>query len=462
MQTAWMKTRQTKYGVYVTFYILVILAVLGAANWLANRHNKTFDSTSNKKFSLSDQTVKIVRELKNDVTITDFDETDKFPTDRDLLDRYGALSTKMHVAYVDPYKKPQLAKAAGLTKLPTMIVESGPKRDEAKSLTEEELTSALIRVIKSGVRNVCFVTGSGEKSPEETDEREGYSAAAKDLEKSNYKTRTTSLQGAAPAPGATTPSTTKPEVPSDCTVLVVAGPKFAYQQPAVDAIQTYLNNGGHVLLMIDPPLKIGKGETQDSEPLNKMVDSWGVTLDKDLVLDLSGIGQIFGVGPEVPLALAYESHPIVRDFKRIATGFPLARSLQVKAPAEKLFSTSENSFATMNLSSPEVRRDPKTDKPGPLTLGAAGTVKQGRFVVVGSSSWASNGYLGFRGNRDLFLNMVNWLSSDEDLISIRPKDPEDRRLSLSQRQMSTIFLSSVVGLPLIVIAAGLMMWWKRR
>src|SRR5438045_1839059 len=137
MQTAWMKTRQTKYSFYVTFYILVILAILGAANWLANRHNKSFDATSNKKFSLSDQTVKIVKGLTRDVTITDYDHADKFTTSRDLLDRYGALSTKLHVAYVDPDKKPQLATAAGITKYGTMIVESGPKREEAKSLTEE-------------------------------------------------------------------------------------------------------------------------------------------------------------------------------------------------------------------------------------------------------------------------------------------------------------------------------------
>src|SRR5215471_7718033 len=199
MQTAWMKTRQTKYTLYVTLYLIVILAVLGAANWLANQHNKSIDSTSNKQFSLSDQTVKVVKELKQDVTISDYDRTEKFTTARDLLDRYSALSTKLHVAYIDPDKKPKLATAAGVTKYGTMIVDSGLKREEAKSLTEEELTSAIIRSIKSGVRTACFVTGSGEKSPEDTDERDGYSNVKESLEKSNYKTKTTSLQGAAPA-----------------------------------------------------------------------------------------------------------------------------------------------------------------------------------------------------------------------------------------------------------------------
>ena len=106
MQSDWIKTRQTKYTAYVTVYLLVIVAVLGAANWLANRHNKSIDSTSSKKFSLSDQTIKIVKELKQDVTITDYDKTSAFTTARDLLDRYDNLSSKLHIVYLDPDKKP--------------------------------------------------------------------------------------------------------------------------------------------------------------------------------------------------------------------------------------------------------------------------------------------------------------------------------------------------------------------
>jgi ABC-type uncharacterized transport system involved in gliding motility auxiliary subunit len=476
MQSDWIKTRQTKYTLYVTLYLLVIIAVLGAANWLANRHNKSIDSTSNKKFSLSDQTIKVVKNLTKDVTITDYDKTSAFTTSRDLLDRYANLSTKLHVVYVDPDKKPQLAKAAGIRSYGQITVDSGMKKEEAKSLTEEEVTGALIRSLKSGERNVCFVKGGGEHGLEDSG-RSGYSNAKEALEKANYKTKTIMLLGGAAQPatpgetkinplGASAPGGPKPEVPSDCTILVVAGPKYEYLQPSVDAIQTYVGNGGRALIMLDPPLRIGREETQDSPALLKTLDSWGVTMNKDLAIDASGVGQIFGLSEVVPLVTSYESHAIVRELKETATAFPLARTLDAKSPAEKLFSTSDNSFATSNLSSAEIRIDPKKDKKGPLTLAAAGTVKatakEGRFVAVGSSNWVSNNILRFNGNRDLFLNMMNWLSSDEDLISIRPKEPEDRRLTLSRRQMSTIFSSSVVGLPLIVIAAGLMVWWKRR
>jgi len=472
MQSDWIKTRQTRYTLYATVYVLVILAVLGAANWLANRHNKSIDSTSNKKFSLSDQTVKVVKGLTRDVTITDYDKTSAFTTARDTLDRYSNLSSKLHVVYVDPDKKPQQAKAAGIRSYGQIFVDSGSKKEEAKSLTEEEITGALIRALKSGERNVCFITGSGEHSLDDTG-RSGYSNAKEALEKSNYKTKTINLGGAAPAAGAikadarieAAPTGPKPEVPADCTILVVAGAKYEYRQPVVDAIQSYVTNGGRALVMLDPPLKLGRDETQDSPALQKLLDSWGVTVNKDLAIDASGVGQIFGLSEVVPLVTSYESHPIVRELKETATAFPLARTLDVKSPAEKLFSTSDNSFATTNLSSAEIRVDPNKDKKGPLTLGAASTVKgakEGRIVVIGSSNWVANNILRFNGNRDLFLNAMNWLSSDEDLISIRPKEPEDRRLSLSRRQMSTIFTSSVIGLPLIVIAAGLMVWWKRR
>jgi len=458
MKFGWLKARQTKYTAYVTAYILVVLAILTAANWLANRHNKTWDSTANKRFSLSDQTIKVVRGLKKDAKIIYFDKTSEFTRARDLLDRYDNLAPRLVVEYIDPDKKPQAAKAQGVRSYGTIFVEANNKREEAKSLTEEEITGALIRALKEGTRTVCAVSGSDEHSLDDT-ERGGYSNLKDLLERNNYKTRTISLLE-------------KPEVPSDCTVLLVGGPRFDYVQPAVDAIKTYMENGGRALFLLDPPLKLGRSEISDNAALTKLLESWGVTLNKDLVLDTSGIGRIFGLGPEVPLVISYESHPIVREMKEIATAFPIARSVEVKSTEktspEKLFSTSSNSFATSNLSSPSIEINPARDKKGPLALAAAGTYNtgkegsQGRFVVVGSAGWVSNNILRFNGNRDLFLNMMNWLSSDEDLISIRPKEPEDRRLTMTARQMKLVFYTSVVLLPLMALIAGVGVWWRRR
>src|SRR5580658_2424633 len=168
MKADWIKARQTKYSAYITVYILVILAVLGVANFLANRYDKSYDATANKQFSLSDQTVKAVKNLQKDVAVTYFGETTNFPQARDLLGRYASLSPKLKVDYVDPVKKPQLARAAGVRQEGTIVVNTGARQEDAKALTEEDVTGALIRSLKGGERTACFITGSGEQGLDDT------------------------------------------------------------------------------------------------------------------------------------------------------------------------------------------------------------------------------------------------------------------------------------------------------
>lgn len=476
MRADWIKTRQTKYSAYITVYILVILAVLGAANFLANRYNKSYDSTANKQFSLSDQTVKAVKGLKQGVTIYYFGETSQFPQARDVLGRYAGLSPKLKVDYIDPVRKPQDARAAGFRRDVTMLVDSGARKEEAKSLTEEDITGALIRSLKGGERTTCFLAGSGEHGLDEP-AGNGFGTLKQALERNNYKTRAVNLAQPAPATPGAVPvigqvQQAKVEIPKDCTVLVAGGPRMDYSAAEVSAIKAYVEGGGRALFMLDTPLKIGPQEGAANPELAKLLSEWGVTLNNDLALDTTGVGGIFGLGPEVSMVTNYESQPIVRDFKdNILTAFPLSRTLKTsntaKVTLDKLISTSDNSFATSSVSSPI---DPKKGTKGPLLLAAAGTYNTGnpsnpgRFVVFGSSMWAGNSFLGSRqvANRDLALNTFNWLTSDEELISIRPKEMEDRRLTITGNRMNLVFLWSVVLLPLAAVGSGIMVWWRRR
>ncbi len=475
MAANFLKSRQARYGAYAGAYILVIIAVLAAVNFLANRYSKSYDSTSNKQFSLSDQTIKVVHGLKNDVKITYFDDQTRFPQARDLLDRYAALSPKLHVDYLDPVKKPQQAKADGYRRDLNVLVSSNGRQEEAKSLTEEEVTGALIRSQKSGERNVCFVNAAGEKSIDE-EGAGGFSLMKQLLERDNYKTKTVNLRPAAPEAGkplaiGQTPAAGAVEVPKDCLALVVGGPQLDYPQPEVDALKNYVEGGGHALFMLDTPMKLGK-ETPAGEnaALLKVLADWGVTANKDLVLDLSGLGNMFGAGPEIPIILQYESSPITRPLARVPTAFPLTRSLDVKSPskgtADKLVATTEDSIAVDKVG-PGGQIDPKQGKKGPFTIAASGTTggtPAGRWVVTGTSGWADNRAMGSRslGNRDLFMNTINWLTADEDLISIRPKAPEDRPLTMTTQKLTTVFWLSVVIFPLGIVGLGLATWWKRR
>jgi len=453
-----LKARQTKYAAYAAVYILVVLTAVVIANFLADRYNKSYDATANKRYSLSDQTAKIVKNLKQPATIIYFDQGTRFQHAKDLLTEYSNLSPKIQVKYVDPDKNPQEAREAGIKNYGTALVEVGDRKEEAKSMTEEGITGAIIRDLKNTIRTVCFVGGSGEHQIDDSD-RNGYSRFKDLLGKDNYQAKSIDLLQRA-------------EVPNDCTVLVVAGPTRDYQQPEVDAIKKYVEDGGRALLMLDPPLKIGRSDIADNDALTDLLQSWGVTLDKNLILDLNPIGQLAGLGPQVALVTHYESQPIVSGPKGSATGFPLSRSMEVKngdkTSVQKLFDSSDTSLATNNLNSPRVDpNDPKNRK-GPMTIAAAGTYNtgkqdsQGRFVVVGSSSWAENSFINFNGNGDLALNTVDWLSSDEDLISIRPKEREDRRVTMTRAQLNLVRSTSQFILPLIVIVAGVSVWWKRR
>jgi ABC-type uncharacterized transport system involved in gliding motility auxiliary subunit len=452
-----LSARQARYGATASLYTIIVIAALVMVNWLANRYNKTIDTTSNKQYTLSQQTQRVVKGLKQDATIVYFDKPDGFNQAKPMLERYANLSPKVHIRYVDLRKEPTLARAYGVRYPGTAYVEIGPRREEAKAITEEGLTGAFLKDLK-GVRKVCFVSGSQEHPLEATDSN-GLSQYKKLLERDNYQTQAITLLD-------------KTAVPSDCNVLVVAGPQTDYTANEVTAIKNYVENGGRAFILLDPPLDFGKEHTAENTALVKLLESWGVTPENDLVLERNPVSQIVGTGPEIPLVTNYESHPIVNDLKNSFTGFPISRSLQVKntdkVTNQKLFSTSDAAIATTKLTTNAVSLNDPSNKKGPFVLGVAGTYntgkanEQGRFVVIGSSSFLDNGMLGFQSNRDLALNAVNWLSSDEDLISIRPKEPEDRRLNVNQRQMNTFFYFDIIAIPLLIILGGVMVFVKRR
>jgi ABC-type uncharacterized transport system involved in gliding motility auxiliary subunit len=446
-----MQARQTRYSIYLATYMVVILAVIGAVNWLAKTYNKSVDTTTNKRYTLSDQTKKVVSGLKKPINVYFFDKSDAYDRARDTFDRYANLSSNFRVNYVDPDKKPDVARLEGMQAFGDIVLDSGEKKEKAKSLTEEELTGALIRVLKSGTRTACFVGGEGEKTLDDNG-REGYSLFKDILEKSNYKAQAISL-------------IEKPEVPNTCNIVVVGGPRRDMLQPGIDALKKFVEGGGRLLLMFDPILNLPDQKLGDTPQLAALAGGWGITVNGDIILDLGAASRLFGATS--PVVGSYESHAITRVMSDNATVFPLSRSLAVKSPAEKLFSTTADSYGLTNPKMPLRQEDVEKGAKGPFALGAAATIgsgdKAGRVVVVGSSNWASNFILNAPiANRDLALNIMNWLSSDEDLISIRPKEPEDRRLTITGSGLRILMLTSLIAMPLLVIGAGVSVWLKRR
>ena len=290
-----------------------------------------------------------------------------------------------------------------------------------------------------------------------------------------------------------------PEVPADASVLIIAGPTADYLQPEVDAIRKYLRKGGKALFLLDPPV----GSTAHPTPtLETLLKEWGITLNHDVVLDVSGIGQMLGTDASVPVAASYPPHPITKDFS-LLTAFPLAQSVKGEAGTDlgpsanvqDLIKTSERSWSKTDLkaltSGGKVTIDEKAgDKKGPLTIGltismdapdapapAAATTAaakpgekpgeappktQTRIAVLGDSDFASNAAVGIQGNSDLFVNITNWLTQQEDLISIHPRAEDDRRITLNADQQRRLAWLSLLLIPGLILGSGVYTWWQRR
>ncbi len=462
--------RQIKYGSNTFVIVLVVLGILSALNYLVARNPKRWDLTKNQRYSLSDQTRKVVSGLKQDVKITYFQRGRDMARGQDRLKEYQALSDKLKVEYVDPVVSPAKAQLADVRgPWPILIVERGDKKERISSDSEQDLTNALIKITREGKKTVCLATGEGERSAEDTGDR-GFSGAKGALTKSQYDVKDVLLLR-------------EKKVPSECTVVLVAGPEKDLLPEAVEAVRSFVKDGGKALLMVEPELK-------DAYPnLDGLASEWNVELGKDVVVDVSGMGQLFGAGELTPIAAEYPYHEITRNFK-LMTLFHMARSAQAGketkegVAAQDLVQTSAQSWAETDLKlGGTLEFDEKKDRKGPITLGTVVTFRkpsptpspspspggeeppkppEGRVAVFGDTDWASNSLLGFQGNQDFFLNVVAWLSEDADMISIRPREPEDQRLFLTRVQQQNVAIVALGLIPGLFVVLGAITWWRRR
>ena len=465
--------RQTRYGTLMGVSILVVLGILVAINYIGTRQNKRWDLTANKQFSLSDQSRNVVAKLDSPMQVQVFVQEPQFQRYQEKIKEYEYASKKISTEYIDPEKKPSAAKQNNVDRMPTIIFNYKGRSERVNADGEQDLTNAIIKVVSGQQRKVYFTQGHGEKDTTSS-ERDGYNIIATALGHENYTVDKLAIaqQGS---------------VPDDAAIVVVAGPRNDFFAPEVDALKKYLDKQGKLLLQLDPPDKV------DSPPLTNLValaHDWGIQVGNNIVVDVSGMGRMIGTDASVPVvAPPYPSHPITQRFSFL-TAFPLAREASPVSGgvnghvAQAFIETGPRSWAETDLkslmTSGAVSLDEaKGDKKGPIALGSAVSASaapatppkpgdadapkpETRLAVIGDSDFAANGTLGVPGNRDLFMNTIGWLSQQDNLISIRPKEADDRRITLTATQESNIFWLSLLIVPGFVFGAGVMTWWKRR
>jgi ABC-type uncharacterized transport system involved in gliding motility auxiliary subunit len=464
LKGAWGR-RTTRYGLNALVMVVLILGVIALVEAVSYRHNWRVDLTENRRHSLSEQTIKVLKELGSPVKATAFFRPDQ-PGKRaaeDLFKQYAARSDgKFSWEVVDADRDPLRAKRYGVETYGTVVLEATVKDSQVKEekildAEEEKLTNALIRVTREGKRTVYFLKGHGEKDLASA-ERTGLSQIKADVEKLNYEAKDLLLAR-------------EPKIPEDAAIVVVAGPQKDLLANETEALQGYIARAGKVFFMLDPFQAGG---------LAALLERYGLGLGNDVIIDINPQGRLLGAGPEIPVVGDYQSHPITRDF-RYATLFPVARTVGVKdkppegVTAQVLARTSGESWAEANqeqIRTGQVKPDANEAR-GPLAVAAVATADardvpgdrkgaKARIVVIGDSDFATNAFLNLSGNKDFFLNTLSWLAEEENLIAIRPKEPRTTPVFLTAAQGQVLFYVPVIVLPAAMIVTGVVAVARKR
>lgn len=466
---AFSSRRSTQLGFNSLLMTLIVVLIIGAVNFISANHSVRFDLSETGQYTLSPQTFQVLKDLNRDVKILAFvsDQSRTRSQIKDLVDNYAYHNPRVTYTLIDPDRKPTLAKQYGVTQYDTLVVQSGPQETQVKTPNEQELTNALIRVGKDQRRIIRFLEDHGEHSPADS-EKAGYSMVKEALQKQGFEVGSLSLLETA-------------SVPSDTSVLVIAGPQKGLLPAEIEKLNSFLDRQGKILLLLDP---------QTASRLEGWAADWGLQINGGLIID--PLSRLLSGDFTIPVVSKYLPHPITENFN-LATFFPVSQPVQFDPTRSAEFDfkpiaeTSESSWVKTHLKSGRVEFNPAEDRRGPLTLAAVVTRKsktsethehenteaetgktgvvpapESTLAVFGDSDFASNAYFNFSGNGDLFLNTVAWLAQEANLVSIRPKEPTFTPLFLSRSQGTLLMYVSLILLPGAVVISGILIRKRRR
>ena len=477
----------------IVLYTLGLVSVFCAIAYLSVQFPARLDMTEEGKYSLSEQTVTMLKRLEKPVHITFFHD----PLMRETVELYELMARqtdKLTLEFFDPMLNPAQARMRGVQFAGTSLLDSEGRKMQFNGSSETEIANAILRISLGVTQRVCFLDGHREPDPfsmESHDHMEGTAGhthglgsvyvmhqqhgmakARSALETLNYTAEKISLSQSSSA-----------ETLTKCSLLVIAGPKLVLLPVEVSTIQRYLAAGGNAFFLLDPFVRTG---------LEPVLLEYGIVVEDDIVIDES---SHFWADPSAPAVTDYNYHPIAQDLP--LTFFPGTRSFAPtpqRVPRTDVIPLANSSKQSYGQTDPKRASFEKSkDLPGPLTLMAvavrrpippgetayltpeaekiAATAAKGatlpvtgrsRIAVVGDSDFATNSFFHIMGNGRLFLNTVNYLASKENLIGLEPRARDAPRVNLTNRQMKGTFFLAVILIPALLAAIGVAVWWKQR
>jgi ABC-type uncharacterized transport system involved in gliding motility auxiliary subunit len=479
--TSSLSTRSAKYGLNSVVMSLVVLAIVIVVNMIASEHDVKKDVTKNQIHGLSEQSMKILKNLKEEVKLLAFVGPQQQPEFEKVFEKYTYFSKNLKPHFVDLDKDILTVEKYKVKTQGTLVFETPERSTRVENIfgpedpkIEEKLTNALIAVTKGEKKKVYFTSGHGERLLSDT-KKTGYSDMKDTLENSRFKVEDLMLVD-------------KDKVPGDADLIITIAPKSDFMDRELSMLESYLRNGGKMLVMLDP---------FTTPTLKGFLEKFGIQwTPMTAVFETNQLQQLAGGNPLTPIVTSYDStHEITSEAKQLSI-FPMATPL-VKDPKPaspdlkitSLFSSSPKSFVGEIVEKDKVR--PNKAKTGPLTIGFAVSGKakpaeplttakaddktkddknkeekpkdaEFRLVVVGDADFASNAVRRMGINSDLFQNMLSWLSNEEDLIAIRPKPTDASEFEITEERVRVINLASMVLAPFGMFFSGIMVWLSRR
>ena len=449
-----MRRRKLIYGTGAFISVVSTLGIIIVLNYLLFRTDVRFDVTDGKFHTVSAQTVRVLKSVEGEIEIIGFFKDTGVDREgfQDLAKEYSHRNDNIKVKLINPDKEPGIAKKYGVKEYGSVVIERGDKAVKLRltdpitggilNNSEEKITNAILKLTRESQKALYFLTGHGQRDMGNSVDAEGLGLLRRTIIDEGYNVKEfLILRGE--------------ELPRENAILFVAAPKKPFSLKEILYIKNYLNRGGRAVFLIEP---------RSGNEIASVLKGYGFELSDDVIIDPSS--KLEGGGDIAPIVSDYPYHEITEDF-RFATIFPYSRSIDVLSDfnATVLASTGKYSWSETDfeLFNEGVAQREESDKGGPL--GVAAVVEnsaKGRIAVFGSADFVSNIFLEFSGNRDFFLNTLNWVSGDENLISIRPKAVNTGNLTITTKQVNLIFLFTVVIIPAVILSSGLVIWWKRR
>jgi len=435
-----------------TLLVVLLISVTGGLAWLSTRYDYQADWTASGRHTLSAASVALLNQAKGPVTVSAFvravDGNRKSITE--MIARYQRHKADIFVTFVDPAAAPNQVRDEGVSAEGELVLRYAGRKEIIRDSSEQSISNALQRLVRSGERWIVFLEGHGERNPQGRANHD-MGDWVRQIEAKGFKAQTLNLA-------------THGQIPDNTTTLVIAGPQLDVLPGEVTLIQRYLAQGGSLLWLGDP------GPLHGLAPIARLL---GVEFLPGVIVDPSV--QVYSINnPAFALAADYGNHAITRGFN-VITLFPFASGLKITAPegwqSQPFIITGERSWTETGPLAGEIRYTENEDIAGPLTLGASisreftrddKTRIQQRVVVLGDGDFLSNAYLGNGGNLNLGMNIMNWLSRDETLIAIPVKTAPDLNLTLSPVASGIIAVTFLFGIPLLLAGSGLLIWVRRR